>query len=434
LTRKFDVVIIGGGVAGVTAASAARRAQDENKSVTIAIISKEPVVYSRVSLIPLIRGEIQSLEEAMIFPREELEELGIKLFNGYEALSINFDDQTVLVKKISTKKTNKIGYQKLIITTGSIPEIPPIKNVELRGIYTVKWFNDVQDLSRCISPGMKVFVWGAGFIGLKTAEALALRSAKVTVIARSQILSRILEPDLSQLIMKEAERHNVKIMTETTLEEIGGQQRVEYVKINGKKFEADMLVLATGVRPNTRLVSETQILTRYGAIKTDEHMCTSLENVYSAGDCAEIKDMVTGKSVYRPLGSLAARTGEIAGLNIVETEAVFEGSIRHQYENLFGVHITSIGLNTKEASALGLNTRAVDIKVSNTQIIHDWILLKFPLRTHMKAVIEKGSERIVGWQTIGNLTQTSRYNVLIEDMIRSGRNIDNLQKVGLTIS
>lgn len=435
MIRKFDIVAVGGGVAGVVAAcTAAMKARDENKLVSTAIISDEAAVYSRVSLIPLIRREIQSLEEATIYPRKELKRLGIKMFNNHEASSINFDEQTVSVRDLSTKKTNKIGYKKAIITTGSVPATPPVKGIELPVVHTVKWFNKVKTLSHIISPRMNVFVWGAGFIGLKTAEALASRSTKVTVIARSRLLSRILEPDFSQLIMKKAEKHGVRIMTKATLEEIGGQRRVEYAKVNGKKFDADIVVLATGVKPNTRLVSKTgAALTGYGAIKTDDHMRTSLENVYSAGDCIEKTDLITGKPVYWPLGSLAARTGEIAGLNAAETDVSFEGSIRRQCESFFGIHMASMGLNTKEASALGLNAEAVSAKFFNTQISHDWDLLRLPFETRMKAIIEKGSERIVGWQTIG-LTQISRYNMLIEDLIRRGGSVSDLQEAGLTVS
>lgn len=436
MLRRFDLVVLGGGVAGAKAAhTAASKAKEEGKRFSVALISNEETVYSRSALPSLIANEAHSLKDLIVYPVDELEKLKVKFYRRCEAFSVNFEEQIVFAKNLENRRKLEAGFEKLIIATGSVPKIPPIEGVGLKGVYTIKWFRDIEELSRKIKPGMKALVVGAGFIGLETAEALLKRGLNVTVIEMlPNILLGVLEPKLSSYVRKKAEGKGLTVMTEAKIEEIGGHRSVEYARINDRKFDFDVVVLATGVKPNTKIFAETGVkMTRHDAIRTDKKMQTSIEQIYSVGDCAEKLDFITGKPVHRPLGSLAARTAEIAGLNAFGVETEFAGSIRHQYDYVFNTHISSMGLSSAEASSLGVKTRALPVKLSRENPYFDWELLKRPFGTKMCVIIERGSEKIVGWQSVGTARLTSLYNVYINNLIKNGGRIGDLQEMGLRV-
>lgn len=219
-----------------------------------------------------------------------------------------------------------------------------------------------------------------------------------------------------------------------TLDSIEGKRKVEAAALNGEKVAFDFVVLCVGVKPNTKIFAGSDVgMAEYGAIKTDSRMRTNLDDVYAVGDCAEKIDFVTKRFVHRPLGSLATRTAEIAGINALGLNVEFEGSIRHQYEHVFETHITSMGLSSTEAAFLGLSTETVDVKLSrNSAFLQE--PLKIPLDTKMCAIIDKKNDRIVGWQSVGPTKLVSFYNMFIDEIIRKEGKINDLQEAGLEVS
>jgi NADPH-dependent 2,4-dienoyl-CoA reductase/sulfur reductase-like enzyme len=435
LLESFDLVVVGGGIAGTIAAyTAASKAKKENKNFTVALISNENAVYARSALPSLIAKMVRSLEDIILYPTTELRSWGIKLYIPCEVHSADFEKQFILVENLKTAEKFEIGFKKLVIATGSVPEIPPIKGVNLKGVYTVKWFKDAEKLSRSLKPGMKALIVGPGLIGMAVADALLKRGLKVTVVARTRVLSNILEPALADYVREKAENAGLTVMTKSELQEIGGKGKVEFARINNEKANFDFVIFAVGVRPNTKIFWKTCLdLADYGAIKTDRQMQTNIEGIYAAGDCAEKLDLITGKPVHRPLGSLAAKTAEIAGLNAFGENSTFEGSIRHQHDYVFKTYISSTGLTSREASLLGVSTEILPVELSAVKSF-PWEILKRPFEAKMCAIIEKGSEKIVGWQSVGSVKLTSIYDVCMDKLIRSGGKISDIQELGLKIS
>jgi NAD(P)H-nitrite reductase large subunit len=433
--KKFDLVVVGGGVAGAEAAyAAAYKAKMEGKSFTVALISCEETVYSKSALPSVISSEVCSLEEIIVYPLFMLKDLGIIVYPLYEVLSVNFEERTVSARSLQTNQRMEIAFERLILCTGSVPEILRIKGANLSGVYTVKWFKDAEELSRKAKAGMKALVVGPGLVGLAAANALLKRGLKLTVLARTRILSYVLEPFLGEIMHKKLESMGVTILVGSKLQEIGGKGRVEYIIIDGKKFDFDFVIMATGVKPNTAILNGTSVeLSDYGAVKTDTKMQTNLEHVYSVGDCAEKLDFITGKTVHRPLGSVATRTAKIAGFNVLGEEITFEGSIRHQYDYLFNTHITSMGLTSREAEPLGVKTESLRVELPLDIAAYDRELLKRPYGVKMCAVIEKGSDRIVGWESIGSVKLTNTYNVYINELIKNRGKVEELQSLGFKL-
>jgi NAD(P)H-nitrite reductase large subunit len=423
---SFDLLIVGGGVAGALSAIAAKKSR---VSTSVALISKETLVYPRASLKFIILGSIKSIDHISLFNLKSLENLKIKVFPNYEAVLVNCADNLLQAKNCLTGDVLLFKYDKLILATGSMPAIPPIKGSNLPGVFTVKWLEDALKLSRFALSGMKAYIIGGSLIALETAEALIKRGLKVTVVARSRILREFFEPDFSKEIANRVEAHGVKILTNAHVDEIGGDKKVSFIKINGEKMEADMVVFATGVKPSTSLAAQMGLqLGESNAIKTDSRMETSLKGIYATGDCAETIDLITGKSVYRPIGSVAAYTAKIAGLNAVGVEETYGGVLRMQYDRIFGNEIAKFGLSTEEAHKLGVACEAVNVDLQN---INYPCPLK-PSNVLLKALVEKNTDTIIGWQVIG-FRQSMWASLFFQETIRNKRCISDIQNIGLRI-
>jgi NADH oxidase (H2O2-forming) len=434
--KEFDLVVLGGGVSGACAAyAAASKSRDLKKRFSISLISNEETVYSRGALPSLIAREICSLREISVYPASQLRKLGVNFYKHHEVLSVDFKENSVLIKNLENKERLKIGFKKLIIATGSLPKVPPVKGAGLKGVYTVKLFRDAKDLSKRAKRGMKALVVGAGLIGMETANALMKLGLNVTVVEMlPNILSGVLEPCLSSYVRARAENLGVKIMTQCALDSVEGKRKVETAILNGERVAFDFVVFCVGVKPNTKIFVDSGLeMANYGAIKTDSQMRTNIDDVYAVGDCAEKIDFITKRLVHRPLGSLATRTAEIAGNNVLGANVEFDGSIRHQYDYVFGTHISSMGLSSGEAASLGLSTETVPVKLSRNSAFSQEVL-KSPLETKMCAIVEKESDKIVGWQSVGSSKLVSFYNVFVDEIIRKGGKIEEIQEAGLLVS
>ncbi|MEM3578090.1 MAG: FAD-dependent oxidoreductase [Candidatus Bathyarchaeia archaeon] len=434
--EKFDLVILGGGVSGACAAyAAASKSRDSKKRLSVALISDEEAIYSRGALPSLIAREISSLKEISVYPVSQLRRLGVNFYKRHEILSVDFGEKSVSIKNLENERKTEVAFKKLIIATGSLPKVPPVKGANLKGVYTVKWFKDAKELSKKAKPKMKALVVGAGLIGMETAYALRKLNLDVTLIEMlPNILSGVLEPRLSSYVKAKAESMGVKVRVNCTLDGIEGKRKVEAAVLNGEKAAFDFVVFCVGVKPNTKIFAESDLnVAEYGAIKIDSQMRTSVEDVYAIGDCAEKIDFITKRPVHRPLGSLATRTAEIAGINALGANVEFEGSIRHQYDYVFGTHISSMGLSSTEASSLGLSTETIDVKLSRNSAFYQEPL-KIPLGTKMCTIINKKDDRIVGWQSVGPSRLVSFYNVFIDEIIRKGGSVKDIQEAGLEVS
>lgn len=425
---SFDVIIIGGGAAGVQAAVIAKTSYT---SASVAVISDETIIYPRPVLRSIISGTVKSINDITMYQPEDLEGLRIKLLQGYEALSVNNDERLLNVKNHLSGEILPFKYDRLIIATGSVPAIPPIKGSGLFGVFTVKWLNDALALSHYITPGMKAYVIGAGFIGLGVAEALTRRGLKTTVVERLLVLHKLIEHDLSQEIVRRIKSHGINVLEGTTIEEIFGERKVEYVTIEGRKFDADIVVFATGMRPNTLIATQMGLqIAKDGAIKTDAHMKTSLEDVYAIGDCAQTMDIISGKFVYRPIGSIASYAARIAGSNAAGVEQAYNGFLRIQYDRIFENEIVSMGLSTEEAHELGIASGAINVSLKDPK--YPPLSLLMPTNALMKAVVQKSTDTIIGWQAVGS-RQSSWASLLFREMILNRCNVSDIQELGLKV-
>ncbi|MEM2703535.1 MAG: FAD-dependent oxidoreductase [Candidatus Bathyarchaeia archaeon] len=408
MLKKLDIIIIGAGVAGVTAAVSARKQKPQAK---IAILSHEVYpAYSKPSL-PYVISRSVAFNEIVIYPPEDLKARNIQLLSGFEVYSINPKERILRARAVNGVKEIVFAYNTLILATGGNEVVPLIKGAELGNVFTMRTFEDALKISKSVKPGKPAVVVGAGPIGLSTAQALNARGMKTIMVIRSRILRALLEPDLSLILQERAKIAGIKTIIGAEVEEIGGFRIVEYVKVPNKKISASMVIFALGVRPSVKLAKEAHIdLGRYGGIKVDEHMRTSNDEIFAAGDCIEITDLITGKPTYVPVGSIAAETGRIAGVNAAGGNEKSEGFIRIQGDNFFGLDVTSIGHSSATASTLGIKASVSDVHPQSIFKDVKHFFKKYPVKVK---IITDEKRRVIGAQTLGSKFMTmNRYALL----------------------
>ncbi len=413
------IVVIGGGVGGLASAAKAIETDPDTK-ITILSEEKYPP-YRRPSLPHVIKGNISSCDQIAIY-RRLLRSKMVRLLRETRAYGIASNEGKVKIKNLKTGAKKTLRYDSLIIATGGSAPRPQVSGAKLKNVYAFRTFDDAVNLSKIAKVGGKAVVVGAGFIGLSIAEALAKRGADVTLVVRSRILRRSVEPDFSSDLKKRIEDCGVHVITGGVVERIGGSRKVEYVKVVGKKIKTSAVVFALGVRPSTELADKAGIKIGEHGIHVDNHMRTSDHKVYAAGDCTETLDLITRKYLYFPIGSIAAIQGAIAGENAVGGDAKSKGFIRAQNERVFGIDVVSIGHTLDEAKKYGISASLVDL---DPPIIKRSLWMrKYPVK--IKAVVDKG-ERLIGIQALCRKFSI-QYMFAPLWALREGRTLDELRE------
>ncbi len=417
-------LIIGADAAGLSAASQIRR-RDKEGEIVILEMGKW-VSYGLCGLPYYLSGEVKNIEDLLSVPKEKFEKtrnVQIKLF--HKAISIDRGRKVVVAQKVDTGEKIEFPYDKLIITTGAEPIRPSsIKGIDLEGIYTLHSLDEgVMIRNELQSDAVKnVVLVGAGYVNLEVAEAVLKYGKKPLVV---EMLDRILknfDVDVSSQVKEYLEGKGIKFALSSAVEEFRGENgRVKSVIAGGKEYPADLVILSIGVKPRSELAKEAGLdLNPDGGIKVDCEMRTSDPDIFAAGDCVSLKNLLTGKPMFVPLVDIANKTGVVAGDVAAGGSFKFPGVLGTQSSELFDMIVTKTGLSEEEAKAEGFNIGSVLIKANNcAHYMPDhkpiWI----------KLVFEKPSGRILGSQAIG-YERTERVNAIAAMAITQGMRIQDL--------
>lgn len=403
------VVIIGGVAAGMSAAAKLKRMKPNYEVV---VYEKTDVVsFGACGLPYFVGGFFDDPQNMIARAPEKFVESGIDLKIFHEVTSIDTDSKKLTVQDIKNGEIFEDSYDKLMIATGASSIIPPIKNVKLENVSTLKSLDDGIKVKELMNRDeiKKVAIIGAGFIGLEAVEAAKKLGKEVVVFQlEDRILPQVFDKEITDILEEEIKNHNVDLRLQEIVSELVGEEKVKKVITNKGEYDADLVIIATGVRPNTAFLKDSKVnMLPNGAIIVDEFGKTSVEDIYAAGDCATIKNIVTGQDSYVPLATGANKLGRIVGENLAGANNSFQGSLGSSCIKIMDMEAACTGLTEVQAEKLGIKVKSKFISDFNQTNY-------YPGRNKMyvKLVYDADTKVILGGQVAGYKDAVQRCNVI----------------------
>jgi len=402
--KNYDVIIIGGSAAGVTAAVTARKHYPGKSILMIKDVRNVPIPCG----IPYVFGTVGDPMKNLL-PTDAMMAANRVDVAQDEATKINRE-----FKLVMTAAGESYTYAKLVIATGSTPLVPPIAGRNLKNVFSiVKDADYLKGMLETCRTASDFCVIGGGFIGVEMAEELKkLRpDANVTVVElQNHCLQLVYDADFCALAEKALSEENINLLTNETAAAILGTEQVEGVKLaSGKTVRADVVVMGIGCLPNTRLAEEAGLkIGPAKGIAVNRQMATLDENVFACGDCAEKESFYDRKPSGLKLASIATAEARIAGANLFNARRINEGVI--------GVFSTWIGKKT--FAAAGLTEREAAQKGFKTVSAEAVALNRHPgsmpggENLKVRLIFETGSKRLLGGQVYGAASGGELVNVI----------------------
>lgn len=401
MSRK--VVVIGGVALGPKAAVRIAR-MTADAEVTL-VDANSLISYGGCGIPYYVSGDIseyQQLQETsfhMVRDAKFFEECkNIRVMTETRALSIDRKAKTVLVQTKDGREQT-LPYDKLVLGTGSTPRNLPIPGKELQNVFTVTTLDQAIRVKEQVSTGKvgSAVIVGGGLIGLEMAEALAdMWGIETTIIEMAdQVMPGFLSPELAVMAKKHLAENDVALYTSETVKAIEGENgHVTRVVTTKRTLDADMVILAVGVVPNDELARQAGLMcSDRGGIVVSKTMQTSDPDIYAGGDCVVIENLVTGKSGYYPLGSLANRQGRVIGTNVAGGRETFDGALGSFIAKVFDYAFAGTGLTLAVARREGFDA-------FSTQVIMPDHSHFYPKRDMviLEIVVERPTGRVLGLQ------------------------------------
>ncbi len=406
--NRERLVVVGGVAAGLSAASRARRL---NPRLEILVYEKGPdISYSACGLPYLISGKVAQPDTLRVYSPEFFRaERNIQIFTNHEVAELQPGRRKILIS-VRGGGLEESHYDHLVLATGAEPARPAIPGLDIQGVFHV---NDLQS-----AVGLKHFlaserprraaIIGGGYIGLEMADALREAGLEVTLITKSQRLFEAVDEDIEAQIEQVLAAHQVKLIKGSAIEALAGtKRRLAHVSWDSGALDAELAILATGVRPRTALAIEGGLrLGSTGAIAVNECMETSEPAIFAAGDAVECRHLVTGKPVYLPLGTTANKQGRIAGENATGGRARFPGIAGTAVVKVFELELGRTGLSLRQAREAGFSARAATVRAaSRARYLGGKNIC-------VRLVADRSSGRLLGAQMAGPEGVAKRIDVL----------------------
>ncbi len=357
-----------------------------------------------------VGGVVPNTESLFYNSPEKLAELGVTTKMEHDVTHIDFDKKCLQVTDLKTGETSEAQYDKLVLTVGSWPIIPKFEGIELENIELCKNYNHAQIIIEKAKEAKKVVVIGAGYIGVELAEAFEMKGKEITLIdAESRIMSKYLDTEVTDLAEKAFRDKGVRLALGQKVEAFEGKEgKVTQVVTDQGRYEADLVVLCIGFRPNTALIQGQLETLPSGAIVIDEYMRTSKEDVFAAGDCCMVRYNPAEDNRYIPLATNAVRMGTLVAQNLVEPKLRYMGTQGTSGIKIYEYNIASTGMTEEVAKA------TTDYEVASVILEENHRPEFMPTfeKTLVKLVFDQKSRRILGGQLISKYDLTEMMNTL----------------------
>ncbi|WP_302735962.1 FAD-dependent oxidoreductase [uncultured Desulfovibrio sp.] len=398
------ILIVGGVALGPKAASRCKRLMPDAE-VTL-VDENVYISYGGCGIPYYVSGEVQNLDDLRATPYHTIRDpefframKGVTVRNQTRALSIDRAAKTLLVKDVISGKEEKLPYDKLVLATGASPRVPPVEGKDLKNVLSLTRLEAADAIRTACQEGKinEAVIVGGGFIGLEAAVALAdMWGVKVSVVEMmDQILPGVLSHSLARMAEHDCVSHKVDVYaSEKVLKLEGKDGAVSKVVTDKRELPAQLVIFAAGFIPNGRLAKDAGLdVAPFGAVVVDEHMRTSDPAIYAGGDCVAIRNIITDKLGYLPLGSMANRQGRVIGTNLAGGDATFPGYVGTWAVKLFEMSFCGTGLTVERARKEGYD--AIGVSVEQLDRAHF-----YPEKNMMslELVVDKPTRRVLGIQ------------------------------------
>lgn len=329
----MDICIIGNSGGGISAVKTIRK---YDRASTLTVISKDQApIYSPLTLPHYIEGRI-SRSELLALPPDFYRQMEVRLLLGKEASALDGHR-----KVVSLSDGEEISADSILIAAGASPVIPEIEGVHSQGVFTLRTLTEAKNLLN--HAPSQVVVLGAGGVGVELSVALKRKGIDVTLIGRSRVMSRLFTLAVSESIREILEKNGVRVLLGQTIQGIYGDP-VEGVRTEHDDVPCDAVILALGTAPNTQFINADEIaLSARGAVVVDEHLRTSQEGIYAAGECADSVQVLSGMRGPSLTWPAAIEQGKVAAMNMIGKKRVYRAPFPMNVIHVFDVPVASVG-------------------------------------------------------------------------------------------
>lgn len=425
---KQKKVVIIGGVAGGASAAARLRRLDENAHIVV--VERGPYIsFANCGLPYYLGGTIQDRAALTLQTPESFKarfNVDVRVFS--EAVSIQPDNKTITIHNHNTGEEYEESYDSLILSMGADAAMPPIPGIDSKKVFTVRNIPDTVAVKTYIEEhqAKKAVVAGGGFIGLEVAENLRDLGMDVTLVEMADQVIPSIDADMAAQVHGHMRQKGLHLLLGSALQKIEDTETGVSLTVNGEPIDADLLVMAIGVRPASEIAVKAGLpANAKGALIVNSAMETGVEGIYAVGDLIEITHFVTGEKGYIPLAGPANKQGRIAADNICGIPSRYTGTQGSSILKVFDLAVASTGITEKTAKALHLNYEKSFTFSANHATY-------YPGATNMsiKTIFEKDTGKILGVQIVGNDGVDKRCDVFATT-IRAGMTAKDLTELEL---
>ena len=423
----MKLVVIGGVAAGASAAARARRLSEEAE---IIVLEKDSFIsFANCGLPYHIGGEIKERGALLLQTPESLKAmLNIDVRTSHEVIQVDRHRKQLTVVDLNQNRQYTESYDKLVMAQGAAPLRPPIPGIEHRKIFVLRNIPDMDAIIKEINAGArKSVVIGGGFIGIEVAEAFRQREMEVDLVELQTQLMPPLDFEMAHDLRNQMESHGVRLHLGVGAKEFNDAAgKVEVVLDNDSHLVADLVILAIGVRPASKLAVEAELaIGKKGGIQVDKHMKTSNPDIYAAGDMVEVTDTVTGEPVQIPLAGPANRQGRMVADNIFGRASQYQSTQGTAVVRVFEMTAGSTGASEKTLRRLNRVFRKVYLHPSGHAGYYPGTA---PI--HIKLLFDPESGAILGAQAVGFDGVDKRIDVFAT-ALRAGMTVFDLEHLEL---
>ncbi len=428
------IIIIGAVALGPKVACRLRRLDPE---ADILLIDRDDLIsYGGCGIPYYVGGDINDLEDLYSTTSHAVRDVaffrdckGINVMTRVEAIEIDRRSQSIRVRHLATGEIESLVYDKLVLATGAKAFLPPFPGAELERVFTMSDLHDAEDLKSLMTAGKvgRAVVIGGGAIGLEITEALTdLWGIETTLIEmEDQLLPTLLGKCIARAVATELRAHDVELLLSERVMAIEKDENSPALRVRTSRdtIEADIVVIAAGVRPNSELAESAGIAVgQSGGILVDRRLRTNDPNIYAGGDCIETRNLVSGENMMMALGSLANRQGRIIANNISGGNSHFQGTVGTFCVKVFDQGVSKAGLTFRQAKETGFDP--IYAVVSQADHAHFYPSSEM---IYLSLLADRKSRRILGVEAIGRHGDAVKARVdTIAVLLKHGVDVDEV--------